>query len=123
MDIDDHPGVARTGGQALAVAPVEHRLRNPVDREIGRHLRRGIAEDQERPLDPGPADLERLLQVGDREKAAPGLVQLAGYMHGPVAIGIRLDHADDLRGGRHPLPDGLIILLQRVEIHLDPRAL
>ena len=79
-----------------------------------------MPQDQNGTLDPAPAQFLGLVQAGYRQIVGPQLLQLSGYLHRSVAVGVRLHHAQILHI-RPDAPAGLpVVVGQGVHIDLRP---
>src|SRR5262249_15833911 len=82
-----------------------------------RRLSRGdAAEDEDRRRDPGAAELERLVEAGDREMVDARGDERAGHRHRPVAVRIRLDDGADADRRAHQASDFGEVPRERVEV-------
>ena len=108
------------GTVRLRLGPAGNRLGDLVGSQLGHHLRRRVAQNQDGGLNPPPAQLPGLVQTGHRQIFRPQPLQAGGYLHRAVAVGVRLHHSQipNPRSGKGP--SLMIIMGQGVQINLRP---
>ena len=128
LQVAAQAGAAGTAGgaQRLGGAGARDRRRQVVAEHAVDVADTERAEHQDRPAITGLAQLDPLLDVGDREPLGPGLRERAGDGYGPVAVGVGLDDRKDARRGagrRRPrrLRPLCTVGGQRTVIALGPR--
>jgi len=95
-------------------------LRDVEEDHIGRVLRRGVAQDQDRQADLAAADLHRLFQIGNGQIFRAEIRQRPADRHRAVAVGVRLHHAEEFRALRQVGADGAVVVFQIVERNIRP---
>ena len=122
LDVDLQRAAARRCRRAVlpGLGQGGHRLGDAVLDQLGHHGRRRVPQNQDGGLDAAVAELLRLVQAGHRQIVRPQLLQLPGDLDGPVAVSIRLHHAQIFHM-RSDAPAGLLIVVgQGVQIDLRP---
>ena len=76
---------------------------------------RGIAQHQNGQAHAAPAELYRLLHVGDGEIVRAQLPQSAADGQGAVAVGVRLDHAEKAAVRGNSVPQEPIIVAEIIQ--------
>ena len=97
-------------------------LRDVEEDHIGRVLRRGVAQDQDRQADLAAADLHRLFQIGNSQIFRAEIRQRPADRHRAVAVGVRLHHAQILHAGANLLPGHIVVVFQSIQVDLRPGA-
>ena len=122
LDVDLQCAAALHGCGAvrLRLGQGGHRLGDAVLDQLGHHGRGRVAQDQNGRLNAGPAEFFRLVQAGHRQIVRPQLLQLAGHLNGPVAVGVRLHHTQILHVGPDLSAGLLIVVGQGVQVDLRP---
>ena len=88
------------------------------------HLLPGrMAQDEDGHGDAAMAQLGGLVDAGHGQIVRPQGLQRAGHLHRAVAVGVRLDHAQEFHALPHPLPQGAVVVGQGVQVDLRPRSL
>ncbi|MPM79604.1 hypothetical protein SDC9_126643 [bioreactor metagenome] len=119
----DRQGFAAGGGLG-GIGPRHFKRGNvlchaAVDQGLG-HVGGGVSQQQDGQRKAVMAQLLRLLQIGHAQILGAKALQLSRNPHGPVAVGIRLHHAQILRLGPHPLPNGPVVVRQRIQVDFRP---
>ena len=81
-----------------------------------------IAEDQNRRLDPCPAQLQCLIQAGHRQIVRPQFRQLLRHRHRAVSIGVGFDQTDEFALGRQRT-QRVVVVGQPPQMDLRPGSL
>ena len=88
------------------------------------HLLTGrMTEDEDGHGDTAMAQLGGLVDAGHGQIVRPQGLQRAGHLHRAVAVGVRLDHAQEFHAHPHPLPQGAVVIGQCIQVDLRPRSL
>jgi hypothetical protein len=125
-EVHAHPSTL-TLGLFLEAADAVHGVdaRAHVVTDDLRHLvRDDRAQDEDRLLNAGGAQLKRLLAVAHAEAPEPGLTgQAARHGDGAVPVGVGLDHRQHLAARLEPAADAVEVALQRRQVDVGPDAM
>ena len=99
LQVTAEPGPARPAGGAerLRRAGRRHGRCEVVGEDAADVAHAERAEDEDAPAIAGLAQLDALLEIGDREPLRSRLAQRAGHAHRAVPVGVGLDHGEDAR--------------------------
>ena len=98
------------------------RLGDAQLRQGMRHLGRRAAQDQNRAGDLLPAQGDRLVDIGNREPVGALLLERAGDIAVPVAVGVRLDHRHRAAAGRQAAFELAVVVYDAVQVDVRPGA-
>lgn len=107
-------------GEGLRRLQVPHGLCDLQFQQPGRIAAGGCAQDQDRGLDPGTAQLPRLLQARYRQVLRAQRLQPLCHRNGSVAIGVGLHHAQKAAIPRQQSPKRTVVMFQIGQIDLCP---
>ena len=100
-----------------------HGLGNVVLYQPPHLLLGGVAQDQHRHGHAVGPQLHGLVDAGHRQIVGPQLLEGPGHLHGPVAVGIGLHHAQEADLRPDMLPQAAIVVGQSVQVDLRPGSL
>ena len=98
-------------------------LGDAVGDKLRHHGGRGMSQDEDGQAHALPPELPGLVQTGDRQVVRPQLLQLPGDLHRPVAVGVRLHHAQVPDAGPGLSPGLMVVVGQGVQVDLRPGPL
>ena len=99
------------------------RLGNVVLHQPSHLLLGGVAQDQHRHGHAVGPQLHGLVDAGHRQIVGSQLLEGPGHLHGPVAVGVGLHHAQEADLRPDMLPQAAIVVGQSVQVDLRPGSL
>ena len=125
LDVDLHRSARadRGGGISLGDGEVRHGLRHVVFQDALGLISGREAQHQDGERDPVHAQLLALVEVRHGEIARAEPFKMLRHAHRAVTVGIRLDHAEELRLRPDLTANGLKIMGEVIQADLRPCAL
>ena len=108
--------------QVAGILGGEDGLGDLLLRQPAAQLHRGVAQDQDGQPDARRPQGEGLVVTGDPQPVGPHLLHQAGHLLVPVAVGVGLDHRQQLGILPQPAAQGVVILLKGIQVHHRPAA-
>ena len=122
MSLYGDPGCDSGVRKRLGVIGVQDRLGDVIFRQLFGKLRRGDAENQDLPVNPGVAQPHCFLQIGNAKTGNTGSCKFLCNHPVAVTVSVSLDHRQKLRRIGQAGADSRNVLIQGVQINLRPGA-
>ncbi len=112
----------RGGGEGFRLFKPRDGLRDAVFNQLPRIGRLRVAEDEDRHFHARPAQLQRLVQAGDRQVIRTRLFQQQRRLNRAVTVGVGLHHAEEAAGLRECRADRPVIVQNVFHADFGPAA-